>query len=128
MLRTFYWPKKIAELPLHIANVLTCHEYTCFYVEQLNCWRSEMDQNQEVDFEIGGSSGTKKVKGKFNIEYHVYGTLEILLCLEKLAPKNCWDLYIIMLPTDLQPLAQFKAVRPVLKPSSQFQSRPCQCT
>ena len=39
-----------------------------FFVEQLNCWSSERDQNQEVDFEIGSASGTKKVGGAFNIE------------------------------------------------------------
>ena len=33
-----------------------------------------------------------------------------------------------MLPTELQPLDRFKAVRPVLKPSSRFQSHPCQRT
>ena len=35
---------------------------------------------------------------------------------------------IYMLPTELQPLDRFKAVRPVLKPSSRFQSHPCQRT
>ena len=33
-----------------------------------------------------------------------------------------------MLPTDLQPLARFEAVKPVLKPSGRFQSHLCQRT
>lgn len=45
-----------------------CHEYICFFVEQINCWSSEREKNQEVDFEIGSASGTKKVGGEFNIE------------------------------------------------------------
>lgn len=58
---------------------VSCYEcmYLFFFIEQLNCWSSEKDQNQEVDFEIGGASGTKKVGGEFNIENH--GAAEILL-------------------------------------------------
>ena len=37
-------------------------------------------------------------------------------------------LAVYMLPTNLQLLDRFKAVRSVLKPSGRFQSRPCQHT
>ena len=65
-----------------------------FIIEQLNCWSSEKDQNQEFDFEISGAFGTKnfKVVGKFKyivLWCSLKFCFPIYECLAKLAKRWC---------------------------------------
>ena len=64
-----------------------------FFVEQLN-----KDQNQEVDFEIGGASWHKKSEGELNIETHcaVQMLLFNLWMYGETGQKCCWDLARVM--------------------------------